>query len=203
MRLTLPLLASLAILGGCAAPINVRNAEAHAQAGYAAERAGDWDGARRQFAQAVVNADLGNADVHGKAIVNYEYGRALGVTCEYAMSEKYLLRSKELVVQEGRAPYLPLYELGLLAEQQRKPQEAAQYFAELIPLMEQQGLLEHYPLGVADVHERYASALASLGKSVQASAQRAQASAIREANPNAKPFGSVTPYGSACSKPVS
>lgn len=189
-----------ALTGGCAAPINLRNTEAHAQAGYAAEANGDWETARRQFAQAVVNADLGDADPSGKRKVNYEYGRVLGIMCSWQDSEQYLLRSKQFSEQSGRSPYLSLYELGLLNEKQGNASQAAKYFAELIPLMEKENLRAKYPLGVADVYDRYAAALVATGHATEAQARRAEAQAIRSANPNAMSFGSITPYGSACAK---
>jgi len=178
----------------------MRNAEAHTQAGYAALRKGDWDAARRQFAQAVVNADLGGADARGKGVVNYEYGRTLGVTCFYEEAEKYLLRAKELGEQMGVSPHLPLFELGLLSEKQGNYLKAAGYFAQLIPFMEKEGLRTRYPLGVAEAFDHYANALQAIGKTTEAEAQRRQAQAIRTANPDAKPFGSVTPYGTLCAK---
>lgn len=188
------------VLAGCAAPINVRNAEAHAQAGYAAKARGDWETARRQFAQAVVNADLGDANPSGKGQVNYEYGRVLGIMCSWEEAEKYLLRSKQFSEQAGRAPYLSLYELGLLNEKRGNAAQAAKYFSELIPQMERANLREQYPLGVADAYERYADALEATGQSVEVKSKRAEARAIRVAHPDAKPFGSVTPYGTACAK---
>jgi tetratricopeptide (TPR) repeat protein len=188
------------LLVGCAAPINIRNAEKHAQAGYVAQRNDDWDTARRQFAQAVVNADLGGAEAQGKGVVNYEYGRTLGVTCFYEEAEKYLLRSKEFQEQQGQSPHLALYELGLLTEKQRLYVKAAAYFSQLIPLMEKAGLQSQYPLGVADAYERYGNALKELGKDTDARLAAQKASSIRAENPNAKPFGRVTPYGTACAK---
>lgn len=200
---SLVLAAVIACLGiaGCVAPINVRNAERHAQAGYAAQRNGDWETARRQFAQAVVNADLGDADLNGKATVNYEYGRALGVTCFYEESEKYLLRPKEFDEQQGQSPYLALFELGLLAEKQKQYAKAASYFSQLIPLMEKAGLRTKYPLGVVEAYEQYANSLQEIGKGHEAGLMRQQANSVRAENPDAKPFGRLTPYGSACTKP--
>lgn len=189
-----------ALTGGCAAPINLHNAEAHAQAGYAAKARGDWETARRQFAQAVVNADLGDAGPSGKGQVNYEYGRVLGIMCSWQESEKYLLRSKQFSEQSGRSPFLSLYELGLLNEKQGDSGQAAKYFAELMPLMEKENLRAKYPLGVADAYERYGAALGATGHTAEAEAKRGEARTIRSANPNAMPFGSITPYGSACAK---
>ena len=180
MKSAIVIFAACPGIAGCAAPINLRNAEAHAQAGYSAQRNGDWDTARRQFAQAVVNANFGGAEAHGKAIVNYEYGRALGVTCFYEEAEKYLLRSKEFEEQQGQSPHLALYELGLLSEKQALYSKAAMYFSQLIPLMEKAGLRSRYPLGVADAFERYATALQAIGKGTEAEAQRHQAQVLRQ-----------------------
>jgi tetratricopeptide (TPR) repeat protein len=201
MHLRLPCTALLlALVAGCAAPINIRNAEAHAQAGYAAKARGDWDTARRQFAQAVVNADLGGADAAGKSQVNYEYGRVLGIMCDWDQSERYLVRSKQLVEESGRSPYLSLYELGLISEKQGKTAQAVKHFGELLPLMEEENLRARYPLGVADAYERYGAALAATRQPAEAERMLREARSIRAANPDAKPFGSVTPYGSACAK---
>ena len=187
------------LMTGCASQINLRNSAMHLQAGIAAEKMGDWETARLQFAQAVVNADLGEGDFHGKAIVNYEYGKALGVRCEYASAEKYLLRSKSFAELGGEPAYLPLYELGLLNEAQGKSIPAANYFSQLIPIMEKEGLRRRYPLGVADVYERYAAALDANGMHAEAMKQHEEAAEIIAENPNAKPAGKLTPYGSMCS----
>ncbi|MCV2371370.1 hypothetical protein [Roseateles oligotrophus] len=203
MRSFISLLVIACSVGGCASNINIRNADAHAQSGYNAQRNGDWEVARRQFAQAVVNADLGKAEAGGKAMVNYEYGRSLGVTCFWDESEKYLLRSKQFEEDRNHSPYLPLYELGLLTEKQGKSNQAASYFSQLIPLMEKEGLRAKYPLGVADAYERYAFALEATGKFAEAAKNRAEAHTLRAANSEAKPFGQVTPYGSACYKNAS
>jgi len=198
MLRTLSCTVMILLVAGCAAPVNIRNAEAHAQAGYAAEARGDWETARRQFAQAVVDADLGNADASGKGQVNYEYGRVLGVMCDWNESEKYLLRSRQLAEESGRAPYLPVYELGLLNERQGKAAQATLYFGQLLPLMEKANLRTRFPLGVADAYERHARALARIGQPAQAEAELAEARRIRQANPGAAQSGAVTPYGTAC-----
>jgi hypothetical protein len=190
----------LVLATGCAAPINIRNAEAHAQAGYAAKARGDWGTARRQFAQAVVNADLGGADASGKGQVNYEYGRVLGIMCDWDQSEKYLLRSRQFTEESGRSPYLAVYELALLKENQGDAAQAASYLAELLPLMEKENLRSRYPLGVADAYDRYGASLAATDRPTEAERMLQEARNIRSANPDAKPFGSATPYGSACGK---
>ena len=188
------------VLVGCVSAINSRNSAAHAQAGYAALGRSDWPTARRQFAQAVVNADLGGLSLDDKLRVNYEYGRALGVTCFFEQAEKYLLRSKQFAEQSGASPHLSLLELGLVNEKQGKMSEASEYYAQLMPIVEREGVRNRFPLGVAEAYERYGETLKATGRAEAAAAALKEAAAIRIANPNAKPFGKSTPYGTLCEK---
>jgi hypothetical protein len=194
---------SLAIIGviwlsGCAAPINELNANRHLQSGAAFARAGDWRAARRQYAQAVVNADLGHVDASLKGRAYYEYGRALGATCSFAEAEKYLQQSAELAQASGAFAYLPLYELGLLFQTEGKNVLAADSFARTEVLVEQAGLGEKFPLGVADIYERHAAVLDLVGESNRATVARTKAQELRLANPGASQRGLVTPYGAHC-----
>jgi tetratricopeptide (TPR) repeat protein len=185
-------------LVGCASSINLKNAEAHAQAGYVAQSRGDWDASARQFAQAVVNADLGNAEAGPKGTVNYEYGRSMGVVCRFDDAQKYLLRAKEFQEKAGLAPFLPLFELALVSNHQRKYNHAMGYFQQLLPIVERERLVTTAPLGVAEVYSAMALTSEGLGKAGEAEALRAKASSIRAQNPNARPLGGGTPYGTRC-----
>lgn len=189
---------SLSLLSGCVSSINMRNAENHAQAGYSAQNRGDWKDAAREFAQAVVNADLGNADPEGKASVNYEYGRSLGVLCKYDEAAKYLLRGKQIQEKERIPAFLPIYEIGTLYVFQKKFSMAIPYFADLIPIIDREGLRNRAPLGVADAYEKFATSLEAVGRDDAAAEQRKLARTIRKENPNAKPAGVGTPYGTRC-----
>jgi tetratricopeptide (TPR) repeat protein len=191
-------LAALLLLTGCVSALNARNADVHAEAGYAAQRRGDWEAAARQFAQAVVNADLAHADARGRAMVSYEYGRAMGVLCRYEDAEKYLLLAKELNESAGHAPYLPLYELAVLKVKLGKNSQALVYFNQLMPMIEKENLLSTAPLGVADAHEQFGAALDATGQGARAAVQRERGRAIRAANPAARPVGAGTPYGTRC-----
>jgi tetratricopeptide (TPR) repeat protein len=186
------------MLTGCVTAINQHNADRHEVAGNAFYNQGDWVSARRQYAQAVVNSDLGRASANDKARVNYSYGRVLGIMCAYDKAEQYLRRSRELAGSGATSTYLSLYELGQISQAQGKSQEAARYFAELIPLLDQMGLRSKFPLGVADAHDRYATALEASGNREAAAAQRAEAAAIRSDYPGAVQAGAATPYGTAC-----
>jgi len=186
------------VLAGCASPINIRTMQTHTQYGYQAQGIGDWEAATRHFARAVVNSDLGNADPRTRAIVNYEYGRGMGVVCEYSEAEKYLLRAIEYDRKAKNPPYLSLFELALVYAHQGKFEEAIQRFSELVTILETEKIKDRYPLGVAEVYERYALALEKVARSSEAETRRSEARAIRTANPAATPFGKLTPYGTRC-----
>lgn len=195
--ITLAAWAAAAALGGCAAPTNLRNAENYAQAGYAARDKGDWPAARMFFSRALVNAELADSR-QGRAQISYEYGRVLGVMCDYDEAEKNLLRSLEFGEKQGAAPMLSLLELGLLNETRGRAEPAEHYYAELIPVMEREGAEKRFPLGVADTFEHHAHVLAALGRQGEADAEEARARKIRAAHPEAQPFGRLTPYGTQC-----
>ncbi len=198
MRITTTFLLFLFMLTGCVSSLNLRNAEKYAQAGYSAQSQGNWEDAARFFGRAVVNADLGNGEPEGQGTVNYEYGRAMGVLCRYEYAEKHLLRAKEFFEKANISPHLPIYELGALYVFQKKYLSAVPYLSMLIPIIEREGLRDRAPLGVADAYEKLATSLEAVGRDVEAVAKQKEANLIREVNPNAKPIGGGTPYGTRC-----
>jgi tetratricopeptide (TPR) repeat protein len=188
------------MLCGCAPlaqNLNARNASAHESAARIAARDGDWDTARRQYAQALTNARLAHAGAAEEGRLSYEYGRVLGITCDYGPAEEMLQSSRQLARQAGGPEYLPLLELALLAEKQH-PQQALTYFNQLAPYLDNSQLAAGHPKGVADVRRRYASVLAANGDEDGATAQRTKAAALEAAHPGASEAGGFTPYGSAC-----
>ena len=55
-----------------------------------------------------------------QSAVHLEYGRVMGVLCQYAESETYLLRAKEIAEKADSATFPALYELGALSVAQKK-----------------------------------------------------------------------------------
>jgi len=191
----------LIMLCGCAPlaqNINGRNATTHESAARIAARDGDWDTARRQYAQALTNARLAHAGAAEEGRLSYEYGRVLGIVCNYGLAEEMLLSARQLARQAGGPEYLPLLELALLAERQQRPQQALKYFHELEPYLDNAQLAAGHSKGVADVRRRYASVLAANGDEDGATVQRTKATALEAANSGSSEAGGFTPYGSAC-----
>ncbi|MEQ1519106.1 MAG: hypothetical protein ABL931_21715, partial [Usitatibacteraceae bacterium] len=95
----------------------------------AARNRGDWESVASQIAQALNHSDLPKSGSERSA-VHVEYGRAMGVLCDYAEAEKYLQLGKEIAEKAGGPPSIALYELGAVSVAQKKYQAAAQYFAQ-------------------------------------------------------------------------
>jgi tetratricopeptide (TPR) repeat protein len=163
----------------------------------AARNRGDWESVASQVAQAVNHPDLPKTG-ELRSTVHREYGRAMGVLCQYAEAETYLLRAKEVAENSASSTFLVLYELGAISVVQKKFTTAAGYFSQLTSLNARESGTKFSALLVADAYEKYAVALAATGKSDEADARRRDAGKIRETAPKASP-GMLTPYGTRCS----
>lgn len=115
----------------------------------AARARGDWESVANQFAQAINHPDLPK-DSTTRSMVNREYGRALGVICQYGEAEKFLLRAKDFPYPSYADRFLVLYELGSLNAAQKKYADAATYFAQSMSLIE---LAKVPPVVMADAYK--------------------------------------------------
>lgn len=164
----------------------------------AAKSRGDWESVASQIAQAINHPDLPKTGTIRSA-VHLEYGRAMGVLCQYEESEKYLLQAKE-IAEKARSPlFSTLYELGALSIAQKKFAGAADYFSQLLPMMGQELRNKSSTLVVADAYEKYAIALTATGMSERAESLRREAGKIRQTGATL-PRGTLTPYGAQCQK---
>ncbi len=173
--------------------------EEYLQRAASARARGDWQSAAHQFAQAINHADLPRGGAM-RSEVHLEYGRSMGVLCQYAEAEKYLLKAKEIAAQ-ARAPMFPaLQELLAVSVAQKKYDAASAYFEQLQPLIERESRIKSSPLLVANAFEKVAEVLSAAGKADEAAARRAEAVRVREAAPKKAPAGTITPYGAQCPK---
>lgn len=194
-------LALLVVLTGCASEIQKRNAERFTLIGMQAQAQGDWDTARRAYARAVVNGEQAKLPQRTLAVLTYEYGRSLGVSCFFDLAEAELNRAYELDRQAGNPLYLSLTELARLTFDQQKFQVAASYFARAIEKMDQGKVVETAPTAYADILAEYAIALAKVDRVTEAVDVNKRVSAIRKANPDGKSVTDRTPYGKFCASP--
>ena len=162
----------------------------------AAKNRGDWESVASQHAQAINHPDLPKTGTLRSA-VHLEYGRAMGVLCQYDEAEIYLSRAKEIAEKSAISSFAALYELGAISVAQKKFAAAVGYFSPLVALIERESRIKTSPLAVADAYEKYAVALAATGKPDEAELRRREAGKIRETRPKAPP-GTITPYGAKC-----
>ncbi|MFL9608658.1 tetratricopeptide repeat protein [Methylobacillus sp. Pita2] len=182
----------------CAAPINRKNAENYTRQGAIAMANNDWQTARRAFARAVVNADLGGVAPSTRAVLSYEYGRSLGATCFFDDAAYYLKQAYDLDKQTGGPLYMSLVELARLHLDQGKFAEAATYYQQAIPDLKRHNIPQVGPIGYADTLDEAAIALDAISQKEEASTLRQQAITLRSEHPGQKSITDRTPYGKFC-----
>jgi len=196
--LLFPLLCTLFITQACANPINRQNAAKHAQAGGHASASGDWDTARRHWAKAVKNGELGNIPEKHQAIFYYEYARAAGITCFFDISETYLKKAYELDKKISGPSFLSLVELFRLNLDQNKYNEAVTNFKKALPLLEEINAPSQSPAEFSKLLDEFAVALQGIGKKDEANKVKERSAEVKE---NAEhSITDRTPYGSSCTK---
>jgi tetratricopeptide (TPR) repeat protein len=188
------------ILTGCAGSINPQNAAKYANAANSAAKAGDWTTARGYWAKAVVNAELAGAPPQQLAVLNYEYGRSLGIQCFWDESEKYLLKAFDLDHQTGGPEFMSLVELSRLKYDQKQYDKAVVYFERTIPALQKAGAPAQAPAEFAAILDEYAAALKNAGKEDEAKSVQGQAAKVRADNPQGHSITDRTPYGTQCAK---
>jgi tetratricopeptide (TPR) repeat protein len=203
-RFTFRMLHAIALASSLLAAASVLAAdlefEEYIQRAVSARNRGDWQSAANRYAQALNHADLPK-DGATRSEINMEYGRSMGVLCQYGEAEKYLLRAKEIATQSSSPLFPVLQELLVLSVVQKKYDAAAAYFAQLQPLIERESRVKSSPLLVANAYEKMAEVLTAGGKVDEAAARRQEALQLRESAPKVVPPGTITPYGAKCPKP--
>ncbi len=170
----------------------------HAQAADTASASGDWSLSYREWRQAVAAAEQAKLPATALAVIYYEYGRAAGVTCHFAIAERYLDKAYQLDKRNDGPVYLALIELARVNLDQGKDARAADYFAQAIPLLEQIGAPQQAPAEFARVLDEYARALRQLGRNQAAEQAAGRAAGLRKRFPDYHSITERTPYGSRC-----
>ena len=171
------------------------------QRGYAAKKRGDWVSVASQFAAAINNTELPVDGPGGRAAATLEYGRAMGVLCQYAEAEKFLLRAKDMMRKTGDGELHILYELGAVNFAQQKYADATRYFSQMLARVERDVAVKKTPWLIADTLDKFAVALDATGQAADAKSRRDEAATIRESSTQTVPANALTPYGRACKKP--
>lgn len=188
------------LLVACAAPINRKSTSIHEQSAQYAAQKNDWGSARRHWAKAVSNAELGGEPEQKMAVLYYEYGRALGVTCFFDESEIYLKKAYDLDKKTNGPVYMSLTELGRLTLDQKKYDQALNYYNEVIPMLEKMGAQSEAPTEFSFMLDEYSEMLANTGMEQKSQEYKERAEKVRKNNPKRYSISERTMYGSQCVK---
>lgn len=169
----------------------VNNAEAQM-------KQGNWEAARRTYTLALNNAEWAEDKPSELAKLNYEVGRANGVTCRYDVAEKHLNQAYEIDKQSSGPTYRALVELGRLNLKQGKSTEAVSFFDRAVLDLEKAKVPKSDPIGFAEVLEDYAKALYDAGDSSRSRTMIARANEARAQNSGKTATMGLTPYGTQC-----
>lgn len=197
----LPIIAVLALVG-CANPVNRKTAEHHFVAGSRAEFAGDLVLAERNYDRALFDARVGNAPVAGISMLLYNLGRVKGRLCKFDASQSLLEEALALDLSEpGTEPgvlSMRLFELARLHAARGSHATAAAYFERALPIVRELGMSVEDPIALADALETYAMSAQAAAAAPEAVQARAEASALRNANPGRVATFVAVPYPATC-----
>jgi tetratricopeptide (TPR) repeat protein len=173
----------------------VRN---HLNIAYRAEYNGSWGTAEAYYGKALVQAESEETSEYVLAILNYQYGRALGVTCSFAEAEQHLLKALELDEKNNGETFKDLTELARLHYDQGHYPEAISYFEKSIPILDQMDSADEAPIAYSDILLEYSEALQQTGKTVKAEDLKNRALEIRNKHSEKQSITERTPYGKYC-----
>jgi tetratricopeptide (TPR) repeat protein len=187
-------------LTACVLPAPQREADKDVAVAAVAQQKADWDNARRAYAKVIADPELANADPKKQAILHYEYGRALGVTCFFDLAEAELTLAYELDKQSSGPVYLTLVELARLNLDQKKYAQSVRYFERALPELESVNAATEAPMAFAEILDEYAVASRAVDRTANAETLAERAAALRAANPDEQSIIDRTPYGKQCTK---
>ncbi len=190
----------LVLIPGCANPLNRATFQRYYQAGMGAESQGDYSAAKENYYRALVNARIGNLEPQLHACSSYSLGRMLGALCDHENSEKLLLEALKFDKESSGPVYMDFFELAYLKYDQGNFAQAATYFAEAIPLVDNQKFIETDPGTFIGHFQQYSNALSRIGKNDDAKLFSDRAKKLAEMYPDAKPKAKRLDYNQNCSK---
>lgn len=186
------------LAASCANPINLRTANEYFRGGQNNVAKGDWFKARMSFGRALTNADLGNANDAVKAVYAYEYGRTSGVICDWAESEKGLLKALDLDAKTHGPVHMSLVELARMNNAKGDLQNSEKYFDQAKQSLDKVQADTRDSIGYANILKEYAEILSRLGKVEDAKLLKKREEDIRGVFKDRSSSHDQTPYGRHC-----
>lgn len=197
MKSLVTTLIAICLVSGCVNPIQRRASSAFAEGCYGFQVIGKWVQARSHCERAVRSAIRGNASQEQVAALWLEYGRASGVTCNYADAEFGLQEAFELNRNSGGPAHLAALELARLMMVRHQPYEAIEHYETFWSEVPGRWI-DGDPVAAAEVFEEQANALRLIGDDQGATEARRKAQTLRADNPYAVSNSNLTPYGAFC-----
>lgn len=189
-------------LTGCLSKLMDNRISNAVYVGAYAQTIGKWDISRRAYAQAVVDSEVVEWPPARRAILHYEYGRALGVTCFFAASAFELMSAYQLEEISGGPLYMSLTELARLHLDQKKYRIAAEFYQKSFVEQDKADVSSGAPIAYADTLDEYAIALKEIGETQKSETMSAKANELRTKYPDWKSVTGRTPYGTQCTQSV-
>lgn len=187
----------ITLINGCV--INSIHSQKYYRAGYQAEQSQDYEMAKKHYFRAWDNAKMAG-DNELRAQAAYSLGRMLGITCDYANAEMMLKEALKYDKETSGPVYMSLFELAYLKYDQGKYDEAASYFQQALPLVENDKYIEHDPKGFIMHFSFCSAALEKTGHNDEAKLFTTKANALSKKYPNAQIREARTPYGKYCKR---
>jgi hypothetical protein len=193
---------ALAVVGGCANPINQKTASNYYQSAVDAEIGGDFVFAERQYDRALINARLGHSPDAGVSAAMYGAGRMKGYLCKFDEAEPLLVESltleEKVTGPESAITTKRLFELARFYYDRGQFEKSVPYFARGIPAVEKLGVGTSDPIALADALDEYSIALAGIGRSPESAEAKKRSSDLRSKNVGKRASFVPVRYGSKC-----
>ncbi len=195
---TLFLAAFLVLASACANPLNKATFQRYYQAGLIAETREDYAAAKEDYYRALVNARAGNLGPQLHACSSYSLGRMLGALCDHDNAEKLLLEALQFDRKSSGPAYMDLFELAYLKYDQGNFAQAAAYFEQALPLVQDQKYTQADPGTFVRHYQHYSEALSRTGKIEAAVLYSDRAKKLSELYPDKKPKADRIDYNQNC-----
>lgn len=191
-------LVAIQILFGCAQPVLEKTSQHYSHEAYDLSASGKWLEAVEPARRAILNANVAGSTEVRKAILHYEYGRILGVTCSFLQAEENLKIAYNYDKAAQQPLYLSLVELARLNYDQKKFKEASEYYTQAISEIRRAKVDKAAPVDFADLLYEQVESLNQISLIKESVPLKKEADAIKKKNPEGISATDRTPYGKHC-----
>lgn len=186
------------IFSGCAQPVLEKTSRNYSKEAYDLAAAGKWKDAAEPARRAILNANSASSTDNRKAMLHYEYGRILGVTCSFLQAEENLKIAYNYDKSAQQPLYLSLVELARLNYDQKKFKQASEYYSEAIQEIRKAKLDIAAPVDFSEILFEQAESYNQIELKKESVILKKEAETIKKKFPNDVSATDRTPYGKYC-----